>query len=90
MDIAVLKLDNSIDLNDLNDGTYENKSITGIECIFKTGEDTTSAGLVKNSHPRYYFNYFEDDKLVMVQCDNLRTIEEMDSWKQQFINDVHI
>lgn len=43
---------------------------------FKAGEATTYAGLVKNSHPRYYFNYFEDDKLVMVQCDNLRILRK--------------
>ena len=77
LDIAVLKLDGKIDLNDLNDGTYENKSINGVEGIFKSGEATTSAGWVKNSHPRYYFNYLKDDNLVMIQCDNLRTIEEM-------------
>ena len=77
LDIAVFKLDGGIDLNDLNDGTYENKSINVVEGIFKSDEATTSAGLVKNSHPRYYFNYLKGDKLVMIQCDNLRTIEEM-------------
>ena len=77
LDIAVFKLDGGIDLNDLNDGTYENKSINGVAGIFKSDEATTSAGLVKNSHPRYYFNYLKGDKLVMIQCDNLRTIEEM-------------
>ena len=77
LDIAVFKLDGKIDLNNLNDGTYENKSINGVEGIFKSDEATTSAGLVKNSHQRYYFNYLKDDNLVMIQCDNLRTIEEM-------------
>ena len=70
-------LDDDIDLNDLNDGTYTNKSINGVDGIFKSSEVTTSTGFVKNSHPRYYFNYIEDNNLVMVQCDNLKTLEGM-------------
>jgi len=77
LDIAVFKLDDNINLNDLNDGTFENKSINGVEGIFKSSEVTTSSGFVKNSHLRYYFNYIKDNNLVMVQCDNLRTIEGM-------------
>ena len=77
LDIAVFELDDDIDLNDLNDGTYTNKSINGVDGIFKSSEVTTSTGFVKNSHPRYYFNYIEDNNLVMVQCDNLKTLEGM-------------
>ena len=77
LDIAVFELDGSIDLNDLDDGTFAKKSINGVEGLFKTSKVTTSTGLVKNSHPRYYFNYIKDNNLVMVQCDSLKTIEGM-------------
>lgn len=77
LDIAVLELDKSISLDEVNDGSYRVKSINGIEGLFKSEEVSTSAGFVKNSHSRYYFNYIEDNKLVMIQCDNLRSIENM-------------
>jgi hypothetical protein len=32
----------------------------------------------------------KNGKLVMIECDKLSIIEEIVSWKQQFVNDVHI
>lgn len=77
LDIAVFELDDNIDLNALNDGTFANKSIHGVEGIFKSSKATTQTGFVENSHSRYYFNYIVDNKLVMIQCDNLKVIEGM-------------
>lgn len=65
------------DLNNLNDGSYGNTSINGIDGIFKTESVETYSGPVKNVHQRYYFNYVKDNKLIMIQCDNLRTINEI-------------
>ena len=65
------------DLNKLNDGSYENKSINGVDGIFKTESVETHSGFVENNHLRYYFNYVKDDKLVMIQCDKLYTLNEI-------------
>ena len=65
------------DLNDLNDGSYENKSINGVDGIFKTESVETYSGIVKNIHLRYYFNYIKDNKLVMIQCDKLNSVNEI-------------
>lgn len=77
LDITVFELEDNIDLNILNDGTFTHKTIYGIDGIFKSSEVTTSASFVKNTHLRYYFNYIDGDKLVMIQCDNLKTLENM-------------
>ena len=61
----------------LNDGTYHDKSINGVKGIFRNETVTTSSGLVKNTHQRYYFNYAKDGKIVMIQCDKLNTIGEI-------------
>ena len=65
------------DLNGLNDGSYEVKSINCVDGIFKNESVETSVGFVKNTHPRYYFDYVKDGKLVMIQCDKMYTIEEI-------------
>ncbi len=65
------------DLSNLNDGSYENISINGIDGIFKNESVKTYSGPVKNIHQRYYFNYVKDNKLIMIQCDDLRTINEI-------------
>ena len=65
------------DLNKLNDGFYEVKSINGIEGIFKTEDVEAHSGFVKNNHPRYYFNYIKDNKIVMIQCDVENVLNEL-------------
>ena len=65
------------DLNGLNNESYESKSINGVDGIFKNESTETSLGFVKNTHPRYYFDYIKDGKLVMIQCDKMYTIEEI-------------
>ena len=65
------------DLSNLNDGSYENISVNGIDGIFKTESVETYSGFVKNNHQRYYFNYVKDNKLIMIQCDKLGTINEI-------------
>lgn len=77
LDICVYDYGGDIDIDLLNDGTYQEKSINGIRGIFKNESATTSAGPVKNTHPRYYFNYAKDGKIVMIQCDKLNTINEI-------------
>ena len=77
LDICVYDYGENIDINLLNDGTYQYKSINGVEGIFKNETATTSSGFVKNTHPRYYFNYVKDGKIVMIQCDKLNTIGEI-------------
>ena len=77
LDICVYDYGENIDINLLNDGTYQYKSINGVEGIFKNETATTSSGFVKNTHPRYYFNYVKDGKIVMIQCDKLNTIDEI-------------
>lgn len=67
----------SDDLGSLNDGAYENKSINGIDGIFKTESVETYSGFVKNIHQRYYFNYIEDNHLVMIQCDKENMLNEL-------------
>lgn len=77
LDIEVWDLGEDIDISLLNDGTYGVKSINGVNGIFKNESVTTSAGFVENTHPRYYFDYVMDGKIVMIQCDKLDTIEEI-------------
>lgn len=77
LDICVYDYGENIDINLLNDGTFQEKSINGIDGIFKNETVTTSSGLVKNTHQRYYFNYAKDGKIVMIQCDKLNTICEI-------------
>lgn len=67
----------SNDLNNINDGSYENKKINGIDGLFKNESVETYSGPVKNNHLRYYFNYVKDDKLIMIQCDKLQTLNEI-------------
>lgn len=77
LDICVYDYGENIDINLLNDGTFQDKSINGVDGIFKNETVTTSSGLVKNTHQRYYFNYAKDGKIVMIQCDKLNTIGEI-------------
>jgi hypothetical protein len=77
LDIEVWDLGEDIDIGLLNDGTYHEKSIKGVKGIFKNESVTTSTGFVKNTHPRYYFDYVKDGKIVMIQCDKLDMIEEI-------------
>lgn len=77
LDIEVWDLGETIDISLLNDGTYREKSINGVDGIFKNESVTTSAGLVENSHQRYYFDYIKDGKIVMIQCDKLDTINDL-------------
>ena len=84
MDIAVLKLDNSIDLNDLNDGTYENKSINGVEGIFKSDEATKNipvvifSSLINDDMRRKGVALGADAQLTKPEIGNLvRTIDEL-------------
>lgn len=81
LDIAVYDCNEnpftSHDLEKLNDGSYEIKSINGIEGIFKNESAETHLGFVKNTHQRYYFTYVKNDKLVMIQCDKLNMINEI-------------
>ncbi|WP_298522349.1 hypothetical protein [uncultured Methanobrevibacter sp.] len=65
------------DLELLNDGSYVDKSIKGIDGIFKNESVETHTGFVKNNHQRYYFNYIKDGRIVMIQCDKLSTIDEI-------------
>ncbi|WP_407422384.1 hypothetical protein [Methanobrevibacter sp.] len=69
--------DANFTLNDLNDGSYEIKSINGIEGFFKTEEVETHSGFVKNNHPRYYFNYVKDNRIVMIQCDVMNVLNQL-------------
>jgi hypothetical protein len=64
-------------LDDLNDGSWQYKSINGVDGIFKNESVTTSTGVIKNTHPRYYFDYMKNGKLVMIECDKLSIIEEI-------------
>ena len=77
LDICVYDYGEDIDINLLNDGTYHDKSINGVKGIFRNETVTTSSGMVKNTHQRYYFNYAKDGKIVMMQCDKLNTIGEI-------------
>ena len=80
LDIEVYDFQGNIDsddLNLLNDGTYENKTINGIKGLLKNESVETYSGPVKSEHPRYYFNYLKDGKLVMIQCDKLNTIDKI-------------
>ena len=65
------------DLNKLNGSSYEIKSINGVEGIFKTEQAESYSGVVKNNHPRYYFNYIKDNELVMIQCDVINVLNEL-------------
>ncbi|WP_298500274.1 hypothetical protein [uncultured Methanobrevibacter sp.] len=65
------------DLNKLNDGSWQTKSINGVDGIFKMESVDTYSGFVKNTHPRYYFTYIKDNKLVMIQCDKLNTLNDI-------------
>ena len=65
------------ELNKLNDGSYDLKSINGIEGIFKTEPVEINSAVVKNNHQRYYFNYIKDNKLVMIQCDVINTLYDL-------------
>lgn len=65
------------ELKRLNDSSYEIKSINGIEGIFKTEQVEINSGVVKNNHSRYYFNYIKDNRLVMIQCDVINTLNEL-------------
>lgn len=67
----------SDDLDKLNDGSYELRSINGIDGIFKNESVETHSGFVKNNHQRYHFTYIKNGKLVMIQCDKLNTIDEI-------------
>ena len=67
----------NVDINLLNDGSFQEKTINGVQGIFKNESATESSGLVKNTHPRYYFDYVVDGKIVMVQCDKLNVINEI-------------
>lgn len=69
--------DANFTLNDLNNESYEIKSINGIEGFFKTEDIETHSGFVKNNHPRYYFNYVKDNKIVMIQCDVMNVLNEL-------------
>jgi len=77
LDITVYDLGENVDINLLNDGSYQEKTINGVQGIFKNESATESSGLVKNTHPRYYFDYVVDGKIVMIQCDKLNVINEI-------------
>lgn len=77
LNITVYDLGENVDINLLNDGSYHEKTINGVQGIFKNESATESSGLVKNTHPRYYFDYVVDGKIVMIQCDKLDIINEI-------------
>lgn len=77
LDITVYDLGENIDVNLLNDGSYQEKTINGVRGIFKNESASESSGLVENTHPRYYFDYAVDGKIVMIQCDKLDMIYEI-------------
>lgn len=77
LDITVYDLNENIDINLLNDGSFQEKTINGVHGILKNESATESSGLVKNTHTRYYFDYVKDGKIVMIQCDNLNMISEI-------------
>jgi hypothetical protein len=77
LSIAVCEFNENLSLDDLNDGSWQYKSINGVDGIFKNESVTTSTGVIKNTHPRYYFDYMKNGKLVMIECDKLSIIEEI-------------
>lgn len=77
LDIIVYDFGEDVDISLFNDGTYVEKSINGVDGIFKNESTTTSSGFVKNTHPRYFFNYSKDGKVIMIQCDKLEMIGDI-------------
>ena len=77
LDIAVYDIGEKIDVDLLNDGTYQSKTINGVEGVFKNESVTSWAGPVKNTHQRYYFDYVKGEKVVMIKCDKLDVLNRI-------------
>lgn len=75
LSISVYEFNESFELNDFNDGSWQDKSINGINGIYKT--TSVNYGAWNKTFPRYHFDYVKDDKLISIECDKLDTIEEI-------------
>lgn len=77
LDITVYDVGEALDINLFNDGTYHPKSINGVDGIFKNESVTAKTGFVKNTHQRYFFDYAKGEKIVIIKCDKLDTLNQI-------------
>lgn len=75
LSISVFESDGRIDLDDIDDGSWQKKSINGVDGLYKT--EPVNYGTWNKTFPRYCFSYMKEDMLVMIKCDKMSIIEEI-------------
>lgn len=75
LSISVFESDDRIDLDDINDGSWQQKSINGVDGLFKT--EPVNYGTWNKTFDRYCFSYMKEGRIIMLECDKMNIIAEI-------------